>query len=317
MKSDRYYGDVARGDDAKRMHKPGWAREQQAVQDFVTKGPVIDVPFGTGRYVDIYKAKKLGFIGVDISTDMIAEALKKHPEANVLQGSVFDLPFDDGHFGTVVCSRLLNWLYPEDMARAVREIRRVGREIVVSIRTGIEGKQPVDGRPRGNYTHRLDTFYAAIDGLFIAERRTISTASDGTFEMFKLRAPCWADVLAQFDQHPDSHDAIKRLSDVWVRRFDMGEVSVEPDHVTVRAQYWTHLELADLLHRMAAAPRADGLPNNMITDRPPRFTEHPLTIFRANGQCAMIDGRRQTSLWHRIPGRYPVLLIDCNALAPA
>ena len=73
------------------------------------------------------------------------------------------------------------------MARAVAELRRVGRRLVVSIGTGQEGRPPGGG----NYTHSLARFYAAIDGLHIERRRTISTAADGTFEMFLLRPPEW------------------------------------------------------------------------------------------------------------------------------
>lgn len=309
MKSDRYYGPIATGYDAKRMHKPGWEKEQTAVADFVTLGPVLDCPVGTGRYLSIYQEKGLPYIGLDASKDMIAEALRKHPEAKTLlsEASILALPCEDQSFGTAVCSRLMNWLYPEDMAKAVSELRRVAREIVVSIRTGEEGKP----QGRGNYTHRLANFYRAIDGLHIEERRTISTADDGTFEMFKLRAPTWDDVLKQFEQHHDSHDAIIRLSRVWTERYGIEDVDLSKG--AVKAEYWSHQQLGELIDHMAQFPRVGGQPNAMITDAKPRYTQFPATVFRTKGHTAMIDGRRRSNQWRKRPGLYPVLVVEVES----
>src|SRR5690625_3729501 len=132
----RYYKHTARDYHKKRDYKPCWAREQAAVEAFVHAGPVLDVPCGTGRYVQIYKDNGLDAQGVDASNEMIALAQAKHPDFVAQRGTVLDLPFPDKAFQTVVWSRLLDWLYPADMAKAVRELRRVCREMVPSIRIG-------------------------------------------------------------------------------------------------------------------------------------------------------------------------------------
>src|SRR5690625_7301535 len=108
MVGDRSYGSTARDYDRKRDYKPCWAREQAAVEKFVRHGPVLDVPVGTGRYLDIYRRKGLKFQGLDASDEMIAQARKKCPGLVAQRGTVLGLPVGHKRFGTVVRSRLRN-----------------------------------------------------------------------------------------------------------------------------------------------------------------------------------------------------------------
>ena len=179
MKADHYYGQVVADYDAVRMRNPVWEREQAAVADMVTRGPVLDCPVGTGRFLGIYDAKGLYCVGVDASDEMLAAAKAKHPDADLRQGSILALPFADKAFGTVVCSRMLNWFEPADMARAMAEIRRAAHEVVVSIRIG------TPGTAHGNRTHSAADFAAACDGMVIADKRMIAT-DGGEFAMYKL-----------------------------------------------------------------------------------------------------------------------------------
>src|SRR5699024_7072239 len=92
MVADRYYKSTARDYDKKRDYKPCWAREQAAVEAFVHAGPVLDVPCGTGRYVQIYKDKGLDAQGGDESDEMIALEEEKQPDFVAQWGSVLDWP---------------------------------------------------------------------------------------------------------------------------------------------------------------------------------------------------------------------------------
>ena len=231
MVADRYYGSTARDYDRKRSHKPCWAREQAAVEKFVRYGPVLDVPVGTGRYLDIYRRKGLEFQGLDASDEMIAQARKKCPDLRAQRGTVLDLPFGNKQFGTVVCSRLLNWLYPVDMAKAVQEIRRVGKEVVTSIRLGAPGHH----EGQGNYTHSHEDFYAAIDGLMIAGYEWVLTAPDGEFGMFHLRKPT-ATTSSASSTHSDKYRAIQRLADSWADRYNVPRVDWMKGRI--RAEQW-------------------------------------------------------------------------------
>lgn len=296
LTADRYRGDVPATYEETRRHKPEWPLEQAAIEAMVTEGPVLDAPLGTGRYIDIYKAKGLQHVGLDISPDMIAEARRKHPDLNAVVGTIFKTPFKDGAFSTAVCSRLLNWLEPDDMARAVAELRRVARCLVVSIRTGPEGMA-------GNYTHDLAKFYAAVDGLHIAERRLIRTVASGDFEMFKLRAPTMDDVFAAHGRGAPC----KRLASRWTRHFKVAPIDWRT--ARVRAEFWTAQRIAAVVQAMAVAPTIDGVPNEIITDEPPRSFDGPLSVVRSEGREALIDGRRRANIWAKGVGMHPVLVV--------
>lgn len=295
--ADRYRGEVPATYEETRRDKPEWPIEQRAIEEMVTQGPVLDCPLGTGRYVGIYKAKGLVVTGVDISPDMIAEARRKHPGLNAMVGTVFDLQFREGGFETAVCSRLLNWLEPDDMLRAVAEIRRVAKCLVVSIRTGVEGMA-------GNYTHSIAKFYAAIDGLHIAERRLIRTVPSGDFEMFKVRAPEIADVYAAHGRGAPC----KRLASRWTRHFNVDPIDWRT--ARVRAEFWTARRIAGVLLDMASSPTIDGIENEIITDEPPRGFDGPLSVVRSCGREALIDGRRRANAYAKGSGVHPVLVVE-------
>jgi len=306
MVADRYYKSTARDYDKKRDYKPCWAREQAAVEAFVHAGPVLDVPCGTGRYVQVYKDKGLDAQGVDASDEMIALAQQKHPDFVAQRGTVLDLPFPDKAFQTVVCSRLLNWLYPVDMAKAVQELRRVGREIVASIRIGDKGHH----KGQGNYTHSLEDWYAAIDGLMIEDYRWVLTAPDGEFGMYRLRKPRWRDVDQSFKWHKDGTCAIQRLTDNWTDCYGLRRVNARAGRL--RAERWTHERLKQLVLKMAHTPRTDGTENKMMTDELPKDEDGHIIVVRTQGHEAIIDGRRRANRWMDTRGFCKVLVINAT-----
>lgn len=304
MQADRYYGSTARDYEKKRSIKPDWQREQNAVSKMVTSGPVLDVPVGTGRYLQIYKDKGFKFQGIDASHEMIAQAHLKHADLIAKRGCITDLPFKGRQFGTVVCSRLLNWLYPVDMAKAVQEMRRVGKQIVTSIRLGEKGHH----EGQANYTHSRQDFYAAIDGLFIESYEWILTAPDGEFGFYKLRKPTWADVKTQFAWHRDTTNAIQRLADNWIDR-----LKIKPVHCSkgsIRAEQWHAERIKLLIERLASVPNIEGQPNCMLTDEQPHSEDGPLVIVRTQGREFMLDGRRRSNKWMHGDSWHQMLVIE-------
>lgn len=291
LNADRYRGAVAAGYDAHRREKPEWKIEQATVSALVDDGPILDVPLGTGRYLDIYRQKGLVAVGVDISPEMIAEARRKDRSVHAIIGTVLNLPFSNDAFATAVCSRLLNWFYPEMMARAIAELKRVAKSIIVSIRTGVEGDV-------GNYTHDIGKFYRAIDGLYIAERRLILSGPTGRFDMFALRPPTIADVLGQFGMQKDGINAGVRIMRTWTDRWRVRPVDWR--RAAIRAEYWSEARLAQLITA------------ELLTDEEPRRDDGTLTVIRTGGHEALIDGRRRANRWMKCSGNYPVLVVDCS-----
>ncbi len=300
MNPDKYHGTVAERYDVERCHSLRWAREQLAVADFVRDGPVLDVPLGTGRYGEIYRERGLKAVGVDVSADMLALARKRYPEIVGIQGSVLALPFDDKAFATACCTRLLDWLDPVDMAQAVAELRRVASVIVASIRHGVE-------EIRVNQTHDLANWYRAIDGLFIEARRVTEITQDGTEEIFRLRAPTWDDVLAQFQHHGHTpYFEMQRIACEW-----FGHVQPSPETHRVTSTYWPAADLVKVIDWMASKHDATAEPDDRYrTDLYPRFEHGPVTLMTKGKKTVVLDGRRRINRWRGSPGLFPVLLIE-------
>lgn len=136
--ADKYYGSIATGYDAKREDNPKWIAEQRIIEgllaDFAPGTRVLDVPIGTGRFIEAYRAKGFDVLGVDKSTDMLAQAMQKaagDPHIAFLNGDVRALDIGSQTFDVGVMCRLTRWLSPEDCKKALRELQRVCRKRII------------------------------------------------------------------------------------------------------------------------------------------------------------------------------------------
>ena len=132
----KYHGPVASGYDAKRQQSPKWRAEnelfRQELQDLDARSTVLDVPIGTGRFMELYDEFDLHPTGVDVSRDMLAEAAKKTSGHAQLQiGDVRELNFDGRSFDAAVMCRLTRWLSPEDRTIALGELQRVAKKRIL------------------------------------------------------------------------------------------------------------------------------------------------------------------------------------------
>jgi len=142
-KHDSYYIEKAQDYIAKRAKTEKWLKEQAIMQELLTEIPnsstVLDVPFGTGRFVDLYLKKNMSVFGVDISKDMLVVAKKYLGDAysycNIKVGSAEHLHFEDNLFDLVVSCRFFT-LIPLDLAkRVLSEFYRVSKsKIILNIR---------------------------------------------------------------------------------------------------------------------------------------------------------------------------------------
>lgn len=308
MTPDRYYGNVAKQYDQIRMSSSLRKKEQVAIEQLVIDGPVLDVPFGTGYFAHIYEKKKLEYVGVDKSGDMLIEAFRKHKDAKAFLGDIKKLPFEDGQFETAVCIRMFHWLYPPDMILAIKELRRVARQLVIHIRHGQEGVHS----SITTYTHDLTKLYEAIDGLYVSDRVVISNNDAGITEIMKIREPTFDDVRLQFKWHNggDSDANINKLSKIWTSRYGIKPIDISKGKV--KAVYWTGKQLGDLLRFMTKYPPYENVKTGMITQLKPRHTNFPVTIFHSQGYYGFLDGRRRSNQWMHMKGKFPVLLVECD-----
>lgn len=99
----------------------------------------LDVPFGTGRFADLYNRRQDQVIGVDISMDMLHSALRLSAVAELgpglIRGDAERLPFRDHAVDYVVCTRFFNWLPAEVWPTVLGEFARVAvRGILLQLR---------------------------------------------------------------------------------------------------------------------------------------------------------------------------------------
>jgi ubiquinone/menaquinone biosynthesis C-methylase UbiE len=96
------------------------------MQKFLSEIPdgstVLDVPFGTGRFIEFYLKKNMSVYGIDISKDMLdiaREHLGDHyNQCNISVGSAEHLPFENDFFDLLVSCRFLT-LIPMAMVKKV------------------------------------------------------------------------------------------------------------------------------------------------------------------------------------------------------
>jgi ubiquinone/menaquinone biosynthesis C-methylase UbiE len=88
-------------------------------------GRVLEVGTGTGLALPGYPDTVTSLTAIDVDAEALKRARLRHPDAEVVQASVEDLPFPDASFDAVVSS--LVFCSVEAPARALTEVFRVLR----------------------------------------------------------------------------------------------------------------------------------------------------------------------------------------------
>ena len=141
---NKYDSQVAPSYDADREVERHWWAEDAFVARYFQNRPVktlLDLPVGTGRFFRHYQT--VGEVtGVDISTEMLAEARAKADQLpttttyRLEKGDVFALTYPSHSFEVTLVWRLLHLLPPEFLPQAVKELCRVtSGELVVQTYT--------------------------------------------------------------------------------------------------------------------------------------------------------------------------------------
>jgi ubiquinone/menaquinone biosynthesis C-methylase UbiE len=197
---DHYHGATARNYLKKRLKQEMWHREQSIVKELLVAIPdgstVLDVAFGTGRFVDMYLEKEMSVYGIDISNDMLAEAREalgaSYDRCHIHLGSADSLPYEDGFFDLVMCFRFFG-LIPFGMARRVlSEIHRVSKRTViirVPVRKStapplppLKDEEAVQGRL---YESELTALFARF-GFAVQDQRLISESESVRYLVYVI-----------------------------------------------------------------------------------------------------------------------------------
>lgn len=210
--ASRYAGKRANGYDDRRQGTRKWKREQDAISAFLAHAVelnpdpvVLDVPVGTGRFLDLYNRLGVSAVGVDASPDMLDQAREKHPSRgqgiSLRQGDIMDLAALDVRPDIVVCVRFLNWLEPDSFEQAIRSIAELEpRHVLLDVRLGTSWRHSLFRRLRNAYhavardgdakttihdeTFVLETF--AQQGWHVRERDLVDSWAFGDKYVFWL-----------------------------------------------------------------------------------------------------------------------------------
>lgn len=135
-----YQGKVADRYDHDRQGEEIWTREQRFVVEWAAALPkdasILDLPTGTGRFVEGFLGLGLRVLAMDISDDMLAAVRRRWPaettpRLTVATGDAEHLPLADGSVDYVLSWRLVHLLPPAVLPAVLREFRRVARAGVV------------------------------------------------------------------------------------------------------------------------------------------------------------------------------------------
>ena len=128
--STAYTGATATGYEARRTSTAKWLSEQIAVAELLRVVPsgatVLDIPVGTGRFLELYQERGLKVAGRDISPDMLRAARNKLNEVGGLDCSleladIRTIPDADDQYDCVLSIRFLNWVDSRGLEEVLRE----------------------------------------------------------------------------------------------------------------------------------------------------------------------------------------------------
>ncbi len=142
--ADRYHGATAQNYLDKRINQKRWKIEQSIIENLIMQEKegctILDVPFGTGRFVNYYIKKQMHVFGVDISKDMITAAEKILGETvdkcNISIGSAEKLPHEANTFDIVLSARFFSHLSYTMSKNVLAEFNRVTKpkgKVILSI----------------------------------------------------------------------------------------------------------------------------------------------------------------------------------------
>ena len=92
-------------------------------------GSILDVGSGEGVLVNELLDRGINAVGVDVSEVVVARSNSRTP-GRFIHGSILALPFEDVAFESVTSINCLEYLVPDDIPAAFREIHRVAQKTV-------------------------------------------------------------------------------------------------------------------------------------------------------------------------------------------
>ncbi len=189
-KGDTFYKARARNYETRRKKQDWWHVEQEEMKSLLFGLPrglsVVDIPFGTGRFVPYYKEFGYTITGLDVSQDMFDAAREAlgplFDECTCVTGDAAELPFDDAGFDLVVSTRFLRDIVTFSQAKAIlAEMARVtSRYAILQLGENPDGEieiGPDDVMGGALSRASVDALLAGF-GFRVLERRLVKSAPE-------------------------------------------------------------------------------------------------------------------------------------------
>jgi SAM-dependent methyltransferase len=99
--------------------------EFKEFQELIPSGRVLDIGCGTGRDASLFQPNGYDYVGIDISSGMIAEARKLFPEAEFKEMDLSKLEFPNESFDGIWSFAAYLHLPKDEINKAIEEANRV------------------------------------------------------------------------------------------------------------------------------------------------------------------------------------------------
>jgi ubiquinone/menaquinone biosynthesis C-methylase UbiE len=102
-------------------------KDTQALQSLLPPAPaiILDIPCGTGVYMDALQAHGYSILAADASWSMVQIASSLRSDTNAVQSDITQLPIADNSVDAVVTLRLFSHFQHAEIVNSLRELRRV------------------------------------------------------------------------------------------------------------------------------------------------------------------------------------------------
>ncbi len=199
VKGDSYYGKTARNYEIRRTRQPWWHVENTEMEALLDTLPrslrVVDVPFGTGRFVPMYLERGYQIHGLDASQAMISQAGEilgeQFKKCSTKTGTATALPYEDGEFDLLVSTRFLrDIIIFKDAKKALAEFARVTKSyaiIQLGQTTAAKGTTPRAGEAMGSKmsAKQIENLLASV-GFSIVEKRLVKADEADASEIYHV-----------------------------------------------------------------------------------------------------------------------------------
>ncbi len=114
---------------------------------------ILEAGCNTGNQLNLLQHQGFkNLYGIDIQPYAVAKAKEFTKGINIIEGSLFDIPFKDNYFDLVFTAGVLIHISPDDIVKAMREIYRTSKKYIWGYEYFKEEYEPIEYR--GN-TDRL------------------------------------------------------------------------------------------------------------------------------------------------------------------